>query len=77
MYNVIKDKNNKQKDVFKMMAIAIYQEPEDYGEHEGEYRVTIKDDTGRYEKYYTYIPESEEVRSDFENFGEEFILIEE
>lgn len=34
MYNVIKDKDNKQKEVFKMMAIAIYQEPEDYGEHE-------------------------------------------
>ena len=59
-----------------MLAIAIYQEPEDYGEHEGEYRVTVKDNTGRYEKYYTYIPESEEVKSDFDNFGEEFILIE-
>ena len=60
-----------------MLAIAICQEPEDYGEHEGEYRVTVKDNTGRYEKYYTYIPESEEVKIDFENFGEEFILIEE
>lgn len=58
-----------------MLAIAIYQEAEDYGEHEGEYRVTVKDNTGRYEKYYTYIPDSEEVKIDFEHFGEEFILI--
>lgn len=59
-----------------MLAIAIYQEAEDYGEHCGEYRVTVKDNTGRYEKYYTYIPNAEEVKIDFENFGEEFILIE-
>ena len=65
------------KDVFKMLVIVVYQEPEDYGEHQGEYRVTVKDDTGRYERYYTYIPETEEVKTDFENFGEEFILIEE
>lgn len=59
-----------------MLVIVICQEPEDYGEHEGEYRVTVKDDTGRYEKYYTYIPDAEEVKCDIENFGEEFILIE-
>ena len=59
-----------------MLVIVITQEPEDYGEYFGEYRVTVKDNTGRYEKYYTYIPDTEEVRSDFENFGEEFILIE-
>ena len=60
-----------------MMVISIYQEPEDYGEHEGEYRVVVKDDTGRYERYYTYIPDAEEVKVDIKNFGEEFILIEE
>ncbi len=59
-----------------MLVIVICQEPEDYGEHYGEYRVTVKDDTGRYERYYTYIPDAEEVKSDIENFGEEFILIE-
>jgi hypothetical protein len=62
--------------MFKMMAIAICQEPEDYGDHFGEYRVTVNENGERYEKYYTYIPDYEEVRSDFEYFGEEFILIE-
>lgn len=60
-----------------MLVIVITQEPEDYGEHYGEYRVVVKDDTGRYERYYTYIPDAEEVKVDIENFGEEFILIEE
>ena len=60
-----------------MLVIAITQEPEEYGEHEGEYRVTVKDDTGRYERYYTYLPDAEEVKIDLENFGEEFLLIEE
>lgn len=60
-----------------MLVIVITQEPEDYGEHEGEYRVIVKDDTGRYERYYTYLPDAEEVKVDIENFGEEFILIEE
>jgi hypothetical protein len=64
------------KEVFKMLVIVITQEPEEYGEHQGEYRVIVKDDTGRYERYYTYIPEAEEVKIDIENFGEEFLLIE-
>ena len=60
-----------------MLVIVIAQEPEEYGEHQGEYRVVVKDNTGRYERYYTYIPDAEEVKIDIENFGEEFILIEE
>ena len=60
-----------------MLAISITQEVEEYGEHQGEYRVTVKDNSGRYEKYYTYIPNFEEVKIDFNNFGEEFKLIEE
>lgn len=59
-----------------MLVIVITQEPEEYGDHQDEYRVIVKDDTGRYERYYTYIPEAEEVKIDIENFGEEFILIE-
>lgn len=60
-----------------MLVIVISQEPEDYGEHYGEYRVIVKDDTGRYKRYYTYIPDAEDVKSDIEIFGDEFILIEE
>ena len=41
-----------------MMAIAIYQEPEDYGEHEGEYRVTVKDNTGRLNGWLQMLPGS-------------------
>lgn len=63
-------------DVFIMLVIVITQEPEDYGEHEGEYRVIVKDDIGRYERYYTYLPDAEEVKVDIEIFGDEFILIE-
>lgn len=60
-----------------MLAIVIAQEQEEYGEHFGEYRVTVKDDSGRYEKYYTHIPNFEEVKIDFENFRYEFKSIEE
>lgn len=61
-----------------MLVIAISQEPLDYGEHghEGEYYVTVKCDGKRYKKYYTYCPEYEDVKSDFEVFPYDFELIE-
>lgn len=61
-----------------MLVITISQEPMEYdanGEHEGEYYVTVKHDGKRYQKYYTYLPEYEDVKSDFEVFPYDFELI--
>jgi len=61
-----------------MLTVAISQEPLDYDEHghDGEYFVTVNCDGKRYKKYYTYLPEFEDVKSDFEIFKEDFELIE-
>ena len=62
-----------------MLVIAISQEPIEYdvnGEHEGEYYVTLKYNGKKYIKYYTYCPEFEDVKSDFEVFPYDFELIE-
>ena len=61
-----------------MLVVAIGQEPLDYDEHGhgGEYLVTLKYEGKRYKKYYTYCPEFEDVKTDFEAFPYDFEEIE-